>query len=467
MDAKRRLTEHEIDSICEVLPRPACLITTVAESVQRRNQDLLKTQLKSVEIYPCLIPNLKEEIIKNHHKSSICAGENVGILTAQSIGERQTQLTLDSFHSAGLSVTTVTSGVPRLSEILNATKDPKVRRCVFTSATPYKTLKEYRENVQKILTEVKIQDLVTRFQVIDDYDRVRSDIHEWWLDGIDVSGCDNNILRLYISQSSLFEHGVYLHEVAWLIEKSIGDIQCYTSSINEGIIDVVCLKEPIALKPVQYINKNNKYRIIYDEVIWPSIKKLAVRGIEGVEKIEILKNNSKLFPGHEWYCLSLGVNFEEMLACEPLIDAKTCVSDNMWDIYRVLGIEATRQFLIEEITKVISSDGTYIHASHISLLVDVMTMYGDIMSISRYSVRSKPTPMARASFEETTDNFIKSGVFTEKDYLESVSSNVMTAKVAKVGTGMCDILMDIPAVTKNVWMNDTMDVVERIQNVMV
>ena len=114
----------------------------------------------------------------------------------------------------------------------------------------------------------------------------------------------------------------------------------------------------------------------------------------------------------------------------------------MWEIYHTLGVEATREFLINEFINVISSDGTFINKCHVLLLVDFMTFKGDISSISRYSLRSKNSPLSRSSFEESIENFLKSGIFSEVDNMKSISANIMTGKLSYTGTGICDLLID-------------------------
>ena len=115
----------------------------------------------------------------------------------------------------------------------------------------------------------------------------------------------------------------------------------------------------------------------------------------------------------------------------------------MWEIYEIFGIEATRQFLIDEFMNVVSSDGTYINERHVKLLVDVMTQHGIITSISRYGMKKDNSgPIAKASFEQSLDNFVKASFFSEDEKLNSVSSNIMCGRKANIGTGMCNLLQD-------------------------
>ena len=115
----------------------------------------------------------------------------------------------------------------------------------------------------------------------------------------------------------------------------------------------------------------------------------------------------------------------------------------MWEIYHNLGIEAARQFLIDEFTFVVSSDGSYINARHIMLVSDIMTQHGSILSISRYGIKREQTgPIAKASFEESLDNFMKAGAFGETDITDGCSASIMLGKMTKAGTGLCELLLE-------------------------
>jgi len=116
----------------------------------------------------------------------------------------------------------------------------------------------------------------------------------------------------------------------------------------------------------------------------------------------------------------------------------------MWDIYNCLGIEATRQYLYEELWNLVTSDGAFINPCHILLLVDIMTHHGNIVSISRYGMKKEQRGfLARSSFEESVEHFLNAAFFSEKDKLKCVSSSIICGKRANMGTGLCDVKMDL------------------------
>ena len=119
----------------------------------------------------------------------------------------------------------------------------------------------------------------------------------------------------------------------------------------------------------------------------------------------------------------------------------------MWDIYKTLGIVAARKFLINEFINVISSDGTYINKRHVMLMVDIMSFSGTIISVSRYGIdRKEAGVFAKASFEESMDNFLKASVFTDREKTNSVSASIMCGKIPRGGTGSCSVMMDLNCV---------------------
>ena len=135
-------------------------------------------------------------------------------------------------------------------------------------------------------------------------------------------------------------------------------------------------------------------------------------------------------------------NMKQLLLLD-FVDVYNTCSNNMWEVFEIFGIEAVRQFLIDEFMGVVSSDGTYINERHVKLLVDVMTQHGTICSISRYGMKKDNSgPIAKASFEQSLDNFIKASFFSENEQLNGVSSNIMCGKKTNIGTNMCSLIQN-------------------------
>lgn len=140
-----------------------------------------------------------------------------------------------------------------------------------------------------------------------------------------------------------------------------------------------------------------------------------------------------------WYVETEGTNFTDVLS-HPDVEMTTAMTNDMWEIYNTLGIEATRQYLIEELGVIMAG----INPCHSKLLVDKMTHNGTIASISRYAMRGEGSgALSKASFEETLDNLLNAAVYGEKECTDGVSASIICGKLGKFGTGVCELRIDI------------------------
>ena len=144
----------------------------------------------------------------------------------------------------------------------------------------------------------------------------------------------------------------------------------------------------------------------------------------------------------QWVIDANGTNLVDVMNHSHVDFSKT-FSNDINEIYEVLGVEAAREAIIQEITELLSFDGTYINYRHISLLADVMTNRGSIMSIDRHGInKSDRGPLAKCSFEETPDIISKAAIFGEYDRITGVSANIMLGQEVKSGTGFVDLMFD-------------------------
>ena len=188
------------------------------------------------------------------------------------------------------------------------------------------------------------------------------------------------------------------------------------------------------------------------------INNVPIKGISNITNIIIseeskskINDESRIIHEKETYSLktetrklliSDGVNLVELMN-SPYVDYINTYSNDIIEIFEVLGVEAGRRILIDEMVDVIDHAGEYINLRHMELLCDVMTSRGVLTSINRQGIkRGDVGPLAKCSFEDTTDQLIKAGIFSEKDNLKGVSSNIMMGQRIKSGTGMCDIYLD-------------------------
>jgi DNA-directed RNA polymerase beta' subunit len=388
-----------------------------------------------------MIPKLKETLYHQYHTTVCAAGESVGVITAQSIGERQTQNTLNTFHNTGLVVKTVVMGVPRFSELMNATKDPKAPACTIYFTENNDSIASIKKMINHSIKEIKFGELISRVKCgknlptdewYEEYELIYNDEYkkfEW-------------SVQLDLNLEMLYDFWIPLEKIAKKISEEYGDLVCVFSPDYIGKMHIYIDVTDITDEDLLYEDENEMYMAYIEEIVVQLLKNVQLFGITGIKNIffQKVKNDKK---EDEWILDTDGSNFKDVLA-HPKVDKIRTISNNMWEIYETLGIEATRNFLINEFASVVSSDGTFVNDSHIMLLVDIMTFSGNIISISRYGMKKENCgPMAKASFEESLDNFLKAGAFGEKETTNGVSASIMLGKLSKFGTGICDVLVDI------------------------
>lgn len=445
---KRLLQKHEIASILDDLGKEVALYSKdIHRQVMDRHKDQLRKQLEKVMVHPEVIPMLRKEIHDNFHHSWVAPGENVGVLCAQSIGEKQTQSTLNSFHAAGIAVQMVLTGVPRFMEILNATKDPKVTSSkLFMRDKSLNNPRTIREAIGSSLVHIKLQNIMVSHSIF-----LQQKMDEVWhhpfsiLYGSDFRDYDHGII-MQLDKRKLFQHRVSLHKIREKIETIYHDIKVVFSPCHIGQLEIYVDVSDVDPPPenTPYVNEQNYIEIYLREVVLEKLLEIPLTGINGIQNYYILKDTD-----NQWYVDTVGNNYKELLG-NDCFDYATIMSNNMWDIYQCFGIEAARQFLLEELTMLVGSDGSFINPCHVMLLADIMTRHGTIVSISRYGMKKETTSLlCRSSFEESVDNFLNAGFNSEKDCLQGVSASIICGKRSNMGTGLCDLVMDLRALSKS------------------
>ena len=350
--------------------------------------------------------------------------------------------TLNSFHQSGLAVTTVVTGVPRFLELLNATKDPKMVSNSFEfREKDIQSLSECRERIGSQLVQTHFHEVI-----MEDKIHVMEKPDEYWYTAYEIlygsafrafSSC----ISFTLNKERLYERKVTLLQIQEAIEKQYQDLRCVISPLHVAQIDVFVetrsIREPSDNLQRSLFEHRHPVDIYLTQVVLPKLMELKIAGIANIHHYYYQKTKED-----RWRIETEGANISEILSL-PFVHQPTVRSNHMWDIYQIMGIEATRQFLIDEFTKVVSSDGTFINPSHIFLLVDIMTYQGTINSISRYGMkREEMGVLTRASFEESLDQFCKAGCYAEMDPIRAVSAKIMCGKRSSIGSGICHLRMD-------------------------
>ncbi len=372
----------------------------------------------------------------------------------------------DTFHSAGISAKNVTLGFPRASELFNATKSPSNPMCTIYFTRDNKTPQQLHKVCDKF-SEATVEDLLVEWHVFEPDDYFLENWHTAWFklrtDFGELTG-DDWCLRLCFDVFKLYEHNVTIKHIVKRLMNTYSDIRCIPSPLNIGIIDVLvnCVNIEIdGARSQELVEISDIYeaRHFYmTKIVSPKLRGQMVCGISGITKTYRRKakiNESfgeiplkkeiadRLGDDEEWIVDTDGTNLSELLS-QPGVDSYRTMSNDMWEILTILGIEAARQYLYLEFMNIVSNGGISINPVHIQVLVDKMTYTGGIRSIARFGVETAQyDPIARATFEQVMNQIITSAKFSERDNLNGISSNIVLGTKINAGTGRIEF-EDIP-----------------------
>jgi DNA-directed RNA polymerase beta' subunit len=364
----------------------------VYDQMKKKQDGVLRRDLNKVSLVPAKYEEFKRYIITKYNDCRATPGECVGIIGAQSIGERQTQTTLNTFHTAGK---LQQSGVGRLEEILNMSKKLKVKTCTVYFKTKYETSDTLRKAVGCSLVGLRFGDLY----------RTKPS-----MEMVDTSA----VFEFELDKKTMFTNRLNTYKIA-------------TSIREEDIFNKCqCIIGPTSITiTFREAQKSfNEYITALDNVL--------VCGMDGVTKMHLDYNEG------EWLVVTEGSNLKRMLA-HPLIDNKRLYCNDFWEVYECMGISAVRQMLFDDLKKVVVGVNTL----HIQMLVDKMTYRGKPCSITRYTMRNNDVgPLSKATFEESTDILLSAAMRTEVENNAGVSAAIISGNQPKAGTGFMGLLVD-------------------------
>jgi DNA-directed RNA polymerase II subunit RPB1 len=413
-----------------------------------------------------------KKIIKYFKQSIAHPGEMVGIVAAQTIGEIGTQMTLDSFHVSGTdAAVNATSGVPRLKELLSVSKNIKTptmfihlkddisKICVSdTLGEKIENLtEEYKKNsinVKNNIEVIRLCDVVYKSEIYwDDGSLTNIEEDKKFVSMYNYFSTTQEegsklVLRLLIDKEKMLMYDIKMIDLYTQICINYSKyITCIFSDDNADQL-VMRIKLDINSSHITVLCNTEDHITILKAIEYNLIYNMLVKGVKGIKKVSLKSTRKPEYDVEEntfkdvlrWSLNTDGTNMKSLFKDINIVYEKSR-SNDIREIYTTLGVEAARKALVLELDNVIGEGA--INYRHVSLLVDTMTNRGQLMSIDRHGInRSDVGPLAKCSFEETTDMLVNASIFSEYDQLNGVSANVMLGHKAPCGTGDFDVIID-------------------------
>ncbi|CAG7716199.1 unnamed protein product [Allacma fusca] len=390
-------------------------------------------------------------------------GEMVGSIAAQSIGEPATQMTLNTFHFAGVSSKNVTLGVPRFNEIINASRCPK-----SASMTIFLRNSADKDKAFEVLSRLectKMKEIILETRIFFEPDILNSVIKEdqETLDShfriLEAdSGQPKNlcpwVLRMILDKKKVCNGQIKMEEVAEKVEVELqGRGFCVYSDDNA---ETLMFRIYVYSNFCKHILDNQHHMERSFRFIESKLRVLGIKGNPNIRTIfmrqttaadgqklrTVINSQGNMCRTQEWILETEGTDLLGVMADKD-IDFKRIVSTDIWDVYNTLGIEAARKIIEIELRNVLQNYGLYVNYRHISVLCDVMTSKGHIVPITRHGISSLEVgPLMRCSFERTGDVLIDAAVHSERDRIRGVSESLIVGNFPKIGTGAFDLILD-------------------------
>jgi DNA-directed RNA polymerase II subunit RPB1 len=398
-------------------------------------------------------------------KAAIAPGEMVGVIAAQSIGEPATQMTLNTFHFAGVSSKNVTLGVPRLKEILNIAANIKTPTMTVYQEIEQST-QESAKTLRSTIEHTTLRSLTQAVELYYDPDimstviEADADMVESYFiipeDDGDLSAQSKWLLRIILDRKKLLDKNISITEVASKIKQEFHPNLAVIFS-DENADEQVMRVRFIWDHNLKQEDAEDEDR---DELWMRKLEKhllddVTLRGVKGIERAFIRASHKIITQPdgsmytkrddkacEDWILDTTGTNMKVVLAAEGVDSTKT-YSNSFIEVLAVLGIEAARAGLLYELAQVLSFDGSYVNHRHMALLVDIMTSRGTLMAITRHGInRNETGALMRCSFEETVEILLEAAGMGELDDCRGVSENIMLGQLAPMGTGEFELTLD-------------------------
>lgn len=366
----------------EILPKKI-----IAELQEKLPEKIADSRLKKI----------LDKVVEEYQNSQVEPGESVGLVSAESIGEPGTQMTLNTFHFAGVAELNVTVGLPRIIEILDGRKQSSSPMMYVYLNSPY----DKGEDIKRLALKIK----ETKFE------EVAKEI------SINIA---NNVIEVELDPDKMK-----------LISMNEKTLITTLSKKMKGIN----IKSKDNILTIKVKSKDDSLNDIYK--IKEKLKSTYVKGVKGVKQVlPVVKDGEHMI-------ITAGSNLKDVLTL-PEVDENRTISNDIFEIQDVLGIEAARETIMKEVFSVIEEQGLNVDIRHIMLIADTMCNTGTVKGITRYGIVSdKSSVLARASFETPLRHIVNAALVGEQDKLNSVVENVMLNQPVPVGTGLPSLITKV------------------------
>jgi len=362
----------------------------------QKTKDQLRGFLEGKELSDSQFKQIFERVVREYQSTRIEACEAVGVIAAQSIGEPGTQMTMRTFHYAGVAEINVTLGLPRLIEIMDARKEP---------STPTMTVylePEYgvdRDRAREVSWQIEAAPLHEFGDITTDMENMQVAVH------LNTKVCD----KRKISPREIME----------IAPKKIRERRHYRDfehKIDEDNATIIFLpKDP------------ESYQNLFQ--LAEHVRNVIVQGIDDILRVVVRKETG------EYILYTEGSNLKDVFEVAG-VDTTRTRTNNISEAASVLGIEAARNAIIYEALSTLGEQGILVDVRHIMLVADMMCMDGEVKQIGRHGIAGeKESVLSRAAFEVTVNHLLDAAVANEVDELSGVTENVIVGQPIQLGTG--------------------------------
>ena len=439
---------------------------------------------KAVEI-------LLETIMLTYKKALVHPGEMVGVIAGQSIGEPTTQLTLNTFHLAGVATkSNVTRGVPRIEEILRLTRNPdKPSATVFLKPSDRHD-KDKAAKLCVMIEHTKLVDVVKSIEICFDPNDRATKIHKdveiieqfyqfenlvlECNQGADVDNTQHSkwIVRMEIDAEILLDKNITMDDINFAITNSHGsEVSCVFSDMNSSnLVFRIRLNSSVFNKgkkkgTPESLDQSDEIHLLktfQDNIL----NNIVLRGVSGIQNVNprlikdnVVKEDNKYVRKEMWVLDTTGTNIMDLFSLD-FIDYTRTYSNDIREMHNILGIEAARQNILNEFVEVMEASDAYVNYHHLSILCDRMTVKADLVPMFRSGIISDDIgPISKGTYEMHTEMFLDASRHGEFDQMRGVSANVMCGQPGYYGTNAFGLLLDMKAI------EETEDVGVEMENV--